>query len=69
MRYLMDTDGDSHWYLIPTPAYTAWVTAKAEGDWRDFSEDGIIPLGCHPNSVTFALPMMFGEPVGDWGDL
>ncbi len=63
-RYLLDSDDDGHWYLIPElahPAFSDWVeTAGA-----DPMPDGVISLGSHPSTVTFERPEHFGEPVGD----
>ncbi|MET0417268.1 MAG: hypothetical protein ABW022_14750 [Actinoplanes sp.] len=61
-RYLLDSDDDGHWYLIPEmehPAFGDWV--QTEG--ADPMPAGVIPLGSHPNTVTFENPEHFGEVV------
>lgn len=60
-RYLLDSDNDGHWYLIPEMEHPAF------GDWVDGDDlpmpDGVVALGSHPNTVTFEEPMHFGEAV------
>lgn len=60
IRYLLDRDGDGHWYLIAETdkaAFAAYVY-----------EDGPEPasmrrLAGHPNNVTFEMPYEFGESM------
>lgn len=62
-RYMLDNDGDGHWYLMPVEAaqsFQEFVDSDGETD----QPDGVISLGSHPNTVTFAAPEHFGEAVG-----
>jgi hypothetical protein len=60
-RYLLDSDDDGHWYLIPEmehPAFGDWVYGEGQP-----MPDGVIPLNSHPNSVTFEEPQQFGTDL------
>jgi len=59
MKYFLDTDQNSHWYIIPTQHRAEW------NDWVDLDQD--IPenwnvpewaraIGGHPNQVEFENP-------------
>lgn len=60
MRYLLDSDDDSHWYLVPQAekdAFGAWV-------YEDGPEPpSVVRLSGHPNNVAFEAPLEFGKPV------
>lgn len=61
-RYLLNTDDDGHWYLLPEDqqdAFDSYVASEGEGPFPQ----GVISLGSHPNTVTFEKPQHFGEPV------
>jgi hypothetical protein len=66
-RYLLDSDDDGHWYLIPATgheAFHSWVYSVAEAPEHGIDvPDGVISLGSHPNTVTFEAPEHFGEAV------
>jgi hypothetical protein len=53
MRYCLVTDGDCHWYIIPSDRLNDWMK------WE--SSDEIVPgyatpIGGAPNLVTFTDP-------------
>lgn len=61
-RYLLDSDDDGHWYLIPElvhPQFGDYVDSNGEGDFPD----GVLSLGSHPNTVTFEAPEHFGKAI------
>jgi hypothetical protein len=61
-RYMLDSDDDGHWYLIPEAehtAFNAYVDTAGEGDLPN----GVLSLGSHPNTVTFEAPEHFGQAV------
>ena len=60
MRYLLDSDDDGHWYLVPEAdktAFGAWVYEDGE------ELSSVVRLSGHPNNVTFEAPLEFGNPV------
>ena len=61
-RYLIDSDDDGHWYLVPEmvhPQFGDYASSEGELD----QPEGVIRLGGHPNAVTFEAPLEFGEPI------
>jgi hypothetical protein len=56
-RYYLGKDDDGHDYLVPVEkrdAFEEWATGDSiAGD--DYPE-GVISIGCSPNSVTFENP-------------
>jgi len=65
VRYFLDTDEDCHWYLIPERLRAIWES-RENFEGFDFDGNGVVSLGGNPNKVTFALPMLYDEPVGEW---
>lgn len=66
-RYLIDSDDDGHWYLIPESGHEtfhSWVYGVAEAPELGVDvPDGVVRLSGHPNNVTFEAPLEFGEPI------
>ena len=54
-RYLLDTDDDGHWYLIPVGRQDAFAAYVASEGMADFP-DGVLSLGYHPNTVKLEKP-------------
>ena len=61
MRYMLVTDNDSHWYIIPTQHLVAW------GTWTELNSElpeswnppiWARPVGGSPTLVTFENPVV-----------
>ena len=67
MRYFIDQDGDSHWYMIPEECRSLWYVCEMEGlENFDLAVLGAIRLDGHPNTISFINPESFGEEIGEW---
>lgn len=59
-RYMLDSDDDGHWYLMPVQdhdAFTVWVYENGP------EVSSVLSLGSHPRMVTFEAPEHFGAAV------
>jgi hypothetical protein len=63
-RYLLDSDDDGHWYLVPMELQQQF-TEFVYGDRGTDQPDGVVRLDGHPNNVTFTAPEEFGQPIGE----
>lgn len=63
MRYVLQSDDDGHWYVIPAAKkdlFNEWIGGgyetqpQPEWAWQ---------VGGHPNNVTFSEPEIFGKRV------
>lgn len=62
IRYFLDNDEDGHWYVIPEGARKLWqdFVDSAFGEAPIFA----IPIGGHPNLVTFEKALLHGSAIG-----
>jgi hypothetical protein len=59
-RYLLDTDDDGHWYLMPAEQKDAFEAFVFENGPEPF---GLVMLSGHPSNVTFEAPEEFGKSI------
>jgi hypothetical protein len=60
-RFMLVTDDDAHWYLIPESDSAAFDTWIYEGGEELASA---VRLAGSPSNVTFEAPQEFGRPIG-----
>ncbi len=59
MRYFIDTDNDSHWFVIPFPLEAEWnawldISPDDERSWE--APEWARPINGDPSLVTFTDP-------------
>jgi hypothetical protein len=59
-RYLLDSDDDGHWYLMPVEVREAFNEFVYE---EGAEPEGVVRLSGHPSNVTFEAPEQFGKPI------
>ena len=68
VRYFLDRDDDSHWYIVRADRRTEWETWRDEDPYSELV-DGYPPegvaysIGGAPHQVTFTLPECWDQPV------
>ena len=72
MRYFLDRDEDSHWYIVredKRSEWESWVDSDAYAPDFDPSppDDVAYSIGGWPGQVIFENPVCWGNPV-DLGD-
>ncbi len=64
MRYFLDTDNDSHWFIVPLYRRKEWeafleIPSEDERSWT--VPTWAIEVGGSPTTVSFAEPELEGE--------
>lgn len=62
MRWFLDTDNDSHWYLVPVERkaeWNAWLDIDSDDEASWTAPDYVRELGCSPTCVTFVDPKVY----------
>lgn len=64
MRFLMDSDDDGHWYVVPLSERKRFREYVEADDKNPADVPGVAYLNGHPNTVTFSAPYQGDKPIG-----
>jgi hypothetical protein len=64
MRFLMDTDGEGRWFVVPFSKRNRFVEYVEDETKNPADIPGVAYLNGHPNTVTFSSPWQGDKAIG-----